>query len=104
MSAMSEIDTLIGEAVHRAMWRRRLQQIDVAPLAGMTQSALSKKIRGQRPWSVEDVYRVAWAMDVDPSELLVLEAPELGPVRARLSAVTPPLLHLLAPQARLRVA
>jgi hypothetical protein len=95
---MSEIDTLIGEAVHRAMWRRRLQQIDVAPLAGMTQSALSKKIRGQRPWSVEDVYRVAWAMDIDPTELLTLDAPELAPIRERLSAVNSPLLTLLGSQ------
>lgn len=101
---MSEIDTLIGEAVHRAMWRRRLQQIDVAPRAGMTQSALSKKIRGQRPWSVEDVYRVAWAMEVDPSELLALDAPELEPLRARIAAVMPPLLTLLGSQPSLCVA
>jgi transcriptional regulator with XRE-family HTH domain len=76
---MSQIDTLIGEAVHRAMWRRRLQQIEVAPRVGMTQSALSKKIRGQRPWSVEEVYRIAAAIGVDPSELLIIELTELEP-------------------------
>jgi hypothetical protein len=101
---MSEIDTLIGEAVHRAMWRRRLQQIDVAPRAGMTQSALSKKIRGLRPWSVEDIYRVAWAMDVDPGELLVLDAEEVELLRARLSEVTASLLTLLDSQPSLCVA
>lgn len=69
MNAMS-IDEQVGERVHAAMWRQRRQQIEVAPAVGMNQSTLSRKIRGQRPWSVEEIYRIAEELGVDPTELL----------------------------------
>ena len=64
------VDEQVGERVHQAMWRQRLQQSEVAPALGITQSTLSRKIRGQRTWSVEDLLRVAGALNVDPSDLL----------------------------------
>jgi len=69
-----DIDELVGERVHQAMWRRRTQQIDLAPVVGIDQSTLSRKIRGKRPWSVAEVYRVAAALGVDPADLLPPEA------------------------------
>jgi lambda repressor-like predicted transcriptional regulator len=77
--AMTTFDEALGAAVHQAMWVRRLQQIDVAPRAGMTQSALSRKMYGKRPWSAEDVLQVAEAIGADPAKLW---ATALSTVRA----------------------
>lgn len=72
------VDEVVGERVHQIMWRKRLQQIDVAPAAGMDQSGLSKRIRGKRAWSVEDIIRIAAALDVDPTELIADITPANG--------------------------
>lgn len=56
---------MVGERVHQAMWRQRAQQIEIAPELGMDQSTLSRKIRGKRPWSIAELYRLADILGVD---------------------------------------
>lgn len=66
---MDAIDQAIGAVVHGIMWDKQLQQIDVGPRSGMTQTTLSKKLRGQRPWSAEDIVKVAAAIGEDPADV-----------------------------------
>lgn len=63
-------DAYIGEQVHRRMWRLRLRQTELAPHLGMTQSALSRKLRGERAWSFDDVQTIAGLLGVDRDDLL----------------------------------
>lgn len=79
------VDEQVGERVHQAMWRQRLQQSEVAPAMGITQSTLSRKIRGQRAWSVEDLYSIAAVLKVDPATLL----PDPNEVRELSAPPTP---------------
>jgi len=41
------------------MWRTRVTQTRLAEVLGLDQSTLSKKLRGKRPWSVDELVRVA---------------------------------------------
>ncbi|WP_032376804.1 helix-turn-helix domain-containing protein [Rhodococcoides fascians] len=50
-----EQDAEIGARVHQVMWREKLTQNDVANQLGLTQSGLSKKLRGTRPWTVGEL-------------------------------------------------
>jgi lambda repressor-like predicted transcriptional regulator len=86
-----DIDGQIGHAVHDVMWRlgTACQQINVAPQAGLTQSALSKKILGKRSWYVDEVILVAGALGVDPLEIFasVTETESTSPSRIRVKDV-----------------
>ncbi len=64
------IDEQIGEIVHHVMWRKRVSQVAIAPALGIGQSAVSRKLRGQNPWSVADLYAAAGALGVEVGELL----------------------------------
>lgn len=52
-------DAEVGRRVHMIMWDRQLKQTELGPRIGMEQSTLSKKLRGLRPWSLEEVVTVA---------------------------------------------
>lgn len=57
-------DALIGERVHQLMWRSRLSQVAFAGAIGVTQSAISKKLRGERPWFAEELVSAASVLGV----------------------------------------
>lgn len=63
------IDTLIGENVHRLMWRAQESQNRVAEAFGMTQPALSLKLRGKRPWFAAEIDAAARHYGVTRDEL-----------------------------------
>lgn len=67
---MTNLDIEVGEAVHRLMFRRRITQTSLCKSMGMTQSTLSKKLHGERKWTLEDVYSAASALNVPLDELL----------------------------------
>jgi transcriptional regulator with XRE-family HTH domain len=71
----------VGELIHHAMWRQRMTQAQVAEALGITQPALSKKIRGSRPWSVDELLRVAEVLGVPVESLLPTNRPNPGPGR-----------------------
>lgn len=55
----------------RSMMRYRgISQLKVASLLGYSQTALTKKLRGDIPWTLEDVYRVGMVLDIPTPELL----------------------------------
>jgi transcriptional regulator with XRE-family HTH domain len=75
-------DEQLGEAVHRVLWRRHISQTDFARVLGITQSALSLKLRGQRPFFAQELRMVADVLEINLDEL----APhvDVAPFRAAL--------------------
>ena len=55
-------DQLAGRRVHMLMWDAKVSQRQLAPRLGMTQAALSKKVRGERGWSIDELLTVAAAL------------------------------------------
>lgn len=77
-------DQIIGERVHRIMWRQRLSQVQLARSLGVSQGALSRKLRGERPWFAAEVLDAAGALGVSLCELYGELIPEAGtPIEAR---------------------
>lgn len=64
------LDQLVGRNVHMILWERDLDQKDIAPKLGMQQSALSKKLRGRRKWTLDEIWTIAETLGVDPRTLL----------------------------------
>lgn len=71
---MSTTDVLIGERIHQIMWRQRMTQGQLAARLGLTQTGVSRKIRGERPWFARELLEVAKALNTQVSALL----PPLG--------------------------
>lgn len=72
---MSEVDLEVGQRVHMVMWRDRIPQRVLAGQLGISQPALSMKLRGMRPWSLDDVYVTARVLGVSAHDLM----PEFRP-------------------------
>jgi transcriptional regulator with XRE-family HTH domain len=67
---MSTTDVLIGERIHQIMWRQRMTQGQLAARLGLTQTGVSRKIRGERPWFARELLQVAAALNTQVSALL----------------------------------
>jgi transcriptional regulator with XRE-family HTH domain len=67
---MATADQLIGERIHYLMWRRRMTQGQLATRLGLTQTGVSKKVHGERPWFARELLGVAEALDTQVSALL----------------------------------
>lgn len=67
---MATTDQLIGERIHHLMWRQRMTQGHLAALLGITQTGVSKKIHGERPWFAAELIGVARALNTQVSALL----------------------------------
>lgn len=76
MSRMT-VDQLIGERIHSLMWKHRLTQVTLAPALGITQSTLSKKLRGTVPWTAAEVHAAADRLDVGIGDLMEAGLPRL---------------------------
>jgi transcriptional regulator with XRE-family HTH domain len=70
---MSTTDVLIGERIHQIMWRQRMTQGQLAARLGLTQTGVSRKIRGERPWFARELLQVAAALNTQVSALLPVE-------------------------------
>lgn len=64
------VDEQIGAAVHQLMWQNRITQRAMADALGIQQSAMSRKLRGTRPWLAAEVLVVARALGVRPADLM----------------------------------
>jgi transcriptional regulator with XRE-family HTH domain len=60
----AEIDVLIGQRVHHVLWRRKIQQRELATTLGITQSTLSRRLRGESAWFAGDLVALADALGV----------------------------------------
>lgn len=63
-------DERVGERVMMLMFRARLSQKALGEKVGMTQTAISHKIRGTRKWTLDDLFAVAAAFGVPVSYLI----------------------------------
>lgn len=64
------LDMAVGERVHQLMWRAKISQTTFAPKLGLSQAGLSKKLRGERSWSLDEVVAVARIFEISLSDLL----------------------------------
>lgn len=78
-------DEQLGEAVHQVLWRRRIKQGDFAEqVLGITQSALSNKLRGKRPFFAGELSIIAAHLDMSVADLMPpieIEPPDPPPAR-----------------------
>lgn len=80
------VNQLVGERVHQALWRRKITQTQFAPMLGVTQSALSRKMRGERAFGVDELLDISAYLDIPVTELLPTrkdphpEDPDGGPM------------------------
>ncbi len=63
-------DQLIGERVHQIMFRRRVKQTQLCQRMGISQSTLSNKLHGKRPWTSDEVYLAAYLLKVPVGDIL----------------------------------
>jgi transcriptional regulator with XRE-family HTH domain len=90
-------DVEIGARVHTVMWRAKVSQVSLAKRLGMTQTAISRKVRGDRPWFASELLEVASALNVPIADLLPAVPPPTPPTvnsgcssRSNITYLTPP--------------
>lgn len=64
------LDAIVGRRIHLLMWNKKLTQTQFAPRLGMHQSALAKKLRAQRGWSLDEIRSAATELGVSIAYLL----------------------------------
>lgn len=57
--AAESYDVVIGRNIHRLMWDRQLTQTAFGPRIGIAQNTLTRKLRGQRGWSADEIAAAA---------------------------------------------
>ena len=58
-TALRGENAAIGERVHRMLWRHKVTNTAASKAIGIDQSALSKKLRGERPWYAHELVGIA---------------------------------------------
>lgn len=53
------VDYKIGARVHTLMWHAKVSQVEMARRFGVTQATISRKLRGERSFSAEELIKVA---------------------------------------------
>jgi transcriptional regulator with XRE-family HTH domain len=66
----SRLTDRVADEVRANMARARMTQTDLAVVLGLTQSAVSKRLRGKIAFSVDELEKVADALGVHPAVLL----------------------------------
>lgn len=67
---MELLDEEIGRRVHMVLWDRGLTNARLATVLGLARPTVSQRLRGQRPWTVSELYTVATHYGVPLSEIL----------------------------------
>lgn len=60
----------VGKQVHNLLWDKRIPQKSLAEHLGISESTLSKKLRGDRPWTIEELLTAAKFLDAPIGDLL----------------------------------
>lgn len=63
-------DQYVGDRIALEMRRRRLTQIETADALGMGQSSLSKKLNGDRGWSLDELLTASRYFSVPLDEMM----------------------------------
>jgi predicted XRE-type DNA-binding protein len=64
------INAVVGELVHQHMWRQKITQTALAQVLGVSQPAIAKKVRGERPFSIDELLTVAAHLNLPITDLL----------------------------------
>lgn len=67
---MTNLNRATADAVREAMKRRGVRQAHIAAALGLSQPAVSDRLRGRTPLTLSDLERIAAALDVDVRDLL----------------------------------
>lgn len=62
--------SIVGGNVRALLAVRKVSQVQLAEILGVTQSAVSKRLRGVTPFDTNDLEAIATAFGVPPMELL----------------------------------
>ena len=65
-----DLVSILASNIRAEAGRQSLSQADLAHILGITQSAISKRWRGGRPWPLEDLPTVADALGVTVADLV----------------------------------
>ena len=66
----TNVNVLVGELVHQHMWRGKITQTQVAKALGVGQPAVARKLRGERPFTIDELLAVADYLDRPITDLL----------------------------------
>lgn len=63
------MDAQIGRRIFHLMWDRKITQTEMGRVLGVQQTALSKKLRGDRPWYTSELHSAAAMLGVTVGHL-----------------------------------
>ncbi len=63
------MDAQIGRRVFHLMWDQKITQTEMGRVLGVQQTALSKKLRGDRPWYSAEIVTAASVLGVSVAHL-----------------------------------
>jgi len=75
------LDEQIGERVMMTAWRQHLSQTKLATALDMSQPTLSRKLRGDRPWSAAELVRAANVLKISITDLVPTTHDDPHPTR-----------------------
>lgn len=64
------VDQFVGREVHHYLWEKRKTQTALAAALGITQPNVSKRLRGDTPWGIAEVYAAARFLGVSINDLM----------------------------------
>lgn len=67
---MSDLTEALADEVRRLLDERGIRQHHVAAALGVTQSAVSDRLRGRTPFTLQDLERLRELLGMEPWELL----------------------------------
>lgn len=66
----TNVNVLVGELVHQHMWRNKVTQTKLGAHLGVSQPAIAKKVRGERPFTIDELLSVAAYLNLPITDLL----------------------------------
>ena len=66
----SDVNREVGRRVHMLMWDAHMTQTTMGPMIGLQQSALSKKLKGERGWNLAELLMIGQIFGVSISYLV----------------------------------
>ena len=64
-----DANATVGQNVHLILWSRGINQRKFAAQLGISDSVLSKRLRGTSAWSAQDIADAAVILEVEPGRL-----------------------------------
>lgn len=64
------VNAQVGELVHQHMWRNKVTQTALAGVLGIGQPGVARKLRGERPFTIDELLAVAAYLNLPITELV----------------------------------